>query len=172
MFMSTIKLGAMAEEAERNPRARKLFGEHGLGKNLPDIGEIEAGVESHRPYLSDLSWALFKSYAMLLGSAVIKVKFLERGEDPTPFFNFEGTKAILREALPDCADYIDAHGEAAHPKLAELLRERLLTELRRTLEGKEESEASVKQAGHILELAKEEQARRMEKRVDDVGTQE
>jgi hypothetical protein len=68
-------------------------------------------------------------------------------------FDLEKIKEVLKAALPDKSQFIESRQPSAFHDLLDELEEKLLTELRNMLDGRELDEAALVQAKHIVDAS-------------------
>lgn len=151
VHMSVIKFDAASARIETDPKLRKLF--EMTSKIGPENFDVSATADSTRPYLSDLSWALFSAYRMIFHVAYMKMNLLKLGIDGRQFMKPDAINELLTKALPDHKDYIEKHGHTVHHLLVDPLRDRILAEIRKTIEGKRQDGENVQRAAEIVKLA-------------------
>ena len=160
-LMTSIKFDAAAAASARNPKARELFETLSKIGGDPDekikkLGEVPA--KAQQPFVSPMAWAYFSAYQSIILYAYMRLRILGIGmEKPSEYFKEEPIRDLLKETLPDYADYIDQYGASAYHYLLPELEKRLLAELQKMLTGVEQDAAGVAHAARIMALA--EQAR-------------
>ncbi len=147
-LMATIKFDAAAKEAAKNPQLRKIFETIGESIDPKKIGSSDASKA--RPFVSQISWALFSAYQAIVWLAVTQLQMLKAGLDMPHVINSDVISKIIQVALPHHTDYIQKYGASAYHYLLDELESRLLEELQNILQGAESDKASVKQAAEIL----------------------
>lgn len=158
MVMSIIKFEDVPKHLTADPKAMSQMQAMLRGANVEFTG-LGAKAHSARPYISDLAWALFSAYQVLFGWAAFQAKVFVLGGMPLEsYLKDEGVAEMLTKAMPDMADYIKTNWMAAQIHLPEVLRQRILTELRGALDGKEQDAASVERAAAIQKAVIESQA--------------
>lgn len=127
-----------------------------------NIEGVGASASSARPYVSDFAWALYIAYFSVFAYAVMVAKVFKPRQAKKAKLPLQALDNILTKALPDMADYIKSSGVVGHYHLTDVLRTRLLAELRSTLGGKEQDAESIARAaavGNALSELREEQAK-------------
>lgn len=150
-FMASIKFYAAADEVTKDPSIRKFFEQMSNISVKDDLTLPSA--QAARPYLTDLAWALYSAYLAILTLAHLKIQSLRNGIDARPYIKFKAADDQLKAVLPEYASFIDEHSDASHSHLADTLRDRILHELRRTLNGEIEDQNTVRSAAAILDVA-------------------
>jgi hypothetical protein len=110
-------------------------------------------AESARPFVSPMAWALFTAYNSIVLQAVLQFNALKNGDDPMKFVNTARTLELVKTALPEFAELLEEHREAAYPELLPDIEERLLSELRATAGGREWDQQNVERAKKVAHLA-------------------
>lgn len=150
-FMSILKVQPLAEEIKRNPDAKIFL------KNLDlDLKKAKGSFEmAHmaRPYVSEMSWAYYNAYSSIVTNAVAMAHILNAGQDPTKFMDQEKIKALITAAIPYASDYIDKFGAQAAYNFLGQIKDQLLIELRKTMDGIEEDLQSLQRAKQIIKAA-------------------
>jgi hypothetical protein len=150
--MSIVKFEEVSKSIESEPKLQQFF--QTIGANLkPDALAIGRGANAARPYLSDLSWALFEAYQGVFIGAAVKLLALKQGIDAREFINVAATNDMLKKALPEQSAHIEKFGDLTHPDMLSLLRARILAEIRSTIEGKVQDADSIARAHEILKLS-------------------
>jgi len=75
-------------------------------------------------------------------------------EEPEKLLNTEHIRGILKATLPHRTKFIDEHDAGAYYPLVEEIEDKLLSELRKILEGKEADQSSIQQTKEILSAIK------------------
>lgn len=146
--MAMVKFETAAKITEKNPQLRKIF--ETVGGNL-DLKQFK-GANAARPFVSDMSWAIFSAYQAILLFAVMQVQFLVIGvgEDMTDAVNADAVSKVVQAVLPHQTEYLNKYGSAGFHYLLDELESRLLKELQNMLKGEEADKASIEQAAVIL----------------------
>jgi len=150
-MMSAIKFAAMAEEAERNPEARRLFEPMSAAEDLKKIDLSEAAAA--RPYVSPMAWALFSAYQAILVHAVMQIEILKLGM-PAKFVDTDVVRQLVAIALPELSENVDTLSDTGFHFVLETLENHLLSELQAPMTGEQSNDATVAQAQKILERTK------------------
>ena len=152
IMMQSINFENSSKLVAGDAKAKAFF--EGLAGTLPDDWNLlGSSAASARPYISDLAWALYTAYQSILATAGVKLKLLASGIDGRSFFDFAAEKKLLVAALPDWKDYIEKNGVLSHQAFLDVLRDRLVGELRNTIDGKAQDSSSIIRAAEILKLA-------------------
>ena len=148
--MATIKFEAVAKVAANDPKVRETFAMLGEGFNIKSINTKEASVA--RPFISPLAWALFSAYQAVIIHAVFRMRALEKGIDED-YIDVEAITKLVKVALPHQESNIEKYGPAVLHYLLDELERKILSELRRILNGEDSDEESMEKAARILKEA-------------------
>lgn len=149
VWMAVIKFDAAAKEAAKNPQFRQIFEAVGSGLDLKKLGST--GASKIRPFVSEISWAIFSAYQAILLFAVTRLHMLKSGLDVPDVLDTSAITKLIQAALPHRAAYLEKYGVAGYHYLADELELTLLKELQNILKGQESDKASVEQAAAILQ---------------------
>lgn len=150
MMIGLLKYDACAQEAAKSQKFRDFL------KSLPgDMSMLEIGeAMKARPHISEMAWALFSAYMSVIGVHLTKLQILRTGlESPPDLVDSERVVQLVKVALPHRTDYLSKYGDSSLHLLLSELRESLLTEIRRMIDGKETDEATVQRAAAITKAA-------------------
>lgn len=151
VWMSGINYEAAAKEAARNPKAREVFAPFSQSMDqFKDAGALSAKA---RPHISEIAWALFYAYQVIVMTAVVKTQALKVGLDMPNLWNTDAVKKLIKTALPHQGEFIDKYGMEGSHYLLDEIESRLLTELRRMLQGIESDKVALDQAAAIVKQA-------------------
>jgi len=143
------RVGAMTR-AQKCPDLRRLLASS-LSARVD--AQLAAEVESERPFVSDLAWALFGAYRLTLSLAVARAYLLERDMNFSEVFDKSGILQTIKVALPHRVSFLDKHGVDGAFRLIGELERKLLDELRSSLLGQASSEEVIAQAAAIMNAA-------------------
>lgn len=164
--MSVVRWPEAAEGAHDDPRAREMFA--AVSANLPDqFPNHEA--HASRLYISPLAWALFNAYQATLAYAYVQMVILRTGVGPKYSDKLDSFARMLIVALPDWEERITELGQAVLFDVASELEDRLLRELQRNLEGRDDDQAEIERAAKIIKLASQAEISSLNSRVTDSG---
>lgn len=151
-FMAVINFDEAAKEAPRDPKVRQFF--ETIARNqVPDITTFKNSARDEQPFVSQLAWAYFSAYQMIVLSAYMRAKVLELGLDnPGKLLNNENLKNILKAALPHQSEFIDQYDPLAYHYLLDELEKSLLAELQKMLRGEDQDEAGLAHAARIMNM--------------------
>lgn len=147
-WMATIKFEAATKEAAKNPQLRQIFEAMGGGNYIKKFGDINASKV--RPFISEMSWAIFSAYEAITLFAVTQLQMLKSGLDMPKVLDTKAVSNIVKAALPYYSEYIDKYGASGYHYLLDTLEAQLLSELRKILKGEESDKSTLKQAAVIL----------------------
>lgn len=151
--MKVFKIEEVEKVAPSDPRVRKAF--QLIGSWAPALPTSPSPAMNERPFVSPLAWAYYSAYSSVVSGAYFQVKAFESGlANMSEIFNHQHIKDLLKAALPHQASLIDQHGSTAGYFLLDELEERLLTELRKMLEGNDLDKADLVQSAEIMKMVK------------------
>lgn len=150
-LMASIKFEAATKEAAKNPQFRKAFEVMGGEFNLKTLTSTNAS--KMRPFVSEMSWAIFSAYQAILLFAVTKLKMITAGLDAPEIINTSGITKLVQAVLPHHSAYLEKYGASGFHYLIDELESSLLKELQNILKGEESDKESVKRAAAILQEA-------------------
>lgn len=153
-FAETLNTTAMLEAAESNPSdKRKLqhLAETLLkSANADDPGQYDSSADMERPFLPEITWALFLAYRQLLLQPLAFLHLIKAGASGKLLADPSRMADVLKKSLPQYATFIDEHGPAGYPFLLDELEQALLTSLRQALDQSDADEGAVQQAARII----------------------
>jgi hypothetical protein len=149
--MSIIKYDAVAKGISKDPNLRQL-----IEAILPTTDGFPKNIAmNEQPFVSQLAWAYFFAYIVLIRVAYLQAEALRAGiEEPLKLLDLEKLKDVLKAALPHKSQLIATGQLAAFHDLLNELEDKLLVELKKMLEGRDLDEAAVVQAKHIVDASK------------------
>lgn len=147
-LLATFKFKETAQVASKNPQIRQFFETFGNSIDLKNIGSNEAAKV--RPFVSQMTWALYSAYQTIVLFAVVKLQMLRSGLDLSDALDTASVSNLVKIVLPHQLEYIQKYGDNAHHYLLDELELRLLEELQKMLQGAESDKATVEQAAAIL----------------------
>ena len=151
-MMATIKFDAASKDAAKNPQFRQIFEVMGGAIDLNKIGG--ANASQMRPFVSEMSWAIFSAYQAIIMFAILQLQMLKVGLDAPNVLNTETVSKLVKAVLPHQTKYIEKYGVSGCHYLLDELEVLLLNELRSMLKGEESDKASLEQAAVILKESK------------------
>jgi hypothetical protein len=118
----------------------------------PEIKNIKNVAKDERLFLPDTAWAFFEAYKAVLFGNLVRYSVLKMGiDDATRFLKEDGTRAILKAALPHQTSFIDENEPETYHYLLDEIETRLLAELRKVIEGQTADHAPTARAKTILD---------------------
>ena len=136
----------------KNPKLRQI-----IESVLPSTGDHSdeiAKTMKEQPFVSQLAWAYFFAYIVIIRFACVRAEALRAGiEELERYLNYEKLKEVLKAALPHKSQFIEASQPEAFHDLLDDLEERLLAELKNLLEGRDLDEAAIVQAKYIVDAS-------------------
>ena len=114
--------------------------------------EMRAG-DKERPFVGALTWAVFSAYKSALMIPVVQLGVVRAGAGPNTIVDDETLIAPIRAAMPEWKDYLDKFGTSGLYAVVDAMEEKLLTEIRRDLEGAEADSSAVARAAEIVKAA-------------------
>jgi hypothetical protein len=147
--MARIKFDEAAKRAPQNANLREFFtviADPSLVNNF----DKEKTAMREQPFLSPLAWAYFSAYQSIVTSAYMEGRMLAEGvEDAGKLLKRHHAKDLLKATLPHQSDFIEKHDPSEYYFLLDELRDCLLAELRKMLEGQDVDRAAIDQAKQI-----------------------
>lgn len=147
-MMASIKFEAAAKEAAKDSRVRQVF--ETIGGELDFKKFSNTNAAKARPFVSEMSWAIFFAYYTILIFAVTQLQMLKAGIDAPDILKTSAVTKLVQAVLPHHSAYLEKYGASGCHYLLDELESRLLKELQNILMGGESDKASVEQAAVIL----------------------
>jgi hypothetical protein len=154
--MARINFDAAGRRTPYEPNLRKLF-EMFSNRELfeKQFGNQQKAAFEEQPFLSPLAWAYFSAYQSVVLAAVLKARLLAEGvEEPGKLLKEDSMRDVMKAALPHQSKFIDENNPSSYHFLLEELKDRLLTELKKMLEGTDVDKAAIAQAKEITDAVK------------------
>lgn len=149
MMLSMMKIEAMTNAAGKNNQLRSFLESIAGDDILAKLGD--AAADRERPFLSELSWALYSAYSSIIGYGIGQVKLMSIGIDKvSEAFDTDKVRGVLKSALPDRAEFIDQHGLAAAFHLLDELENKLLKQLKSDLDAPTSDNENVAKSAEIM----------------------
>jgi len=128
-----------------------------LGSATPDLKDLKKNVaRDEQPFLPDLAWAYFAAYRSILYGTYMRYAALKnKMRDTEKYLTSDGTRKILKAALPHQSKFIDENEPETYHYLLEEIEGYLLNELRKILEGRDADQAAAQQAKEIMKAVNE-----------------
>src|SRR3990172_12640744 len=93
-MMATIKFDAASKDAAKNPQFRQIFEVMGGAIDLNKIGG--ANASQMRPFVSEMSWAIFSAYQAIIMFAILQLQMLKVGLDAPNVLNTETVSKLVK----------------------------------------------------------------------------
>ena len=149
MMLSMMKIEAMTNAAGKNNQLRSFLESIAGDDILAKLGD--AAADRERPFLSELSWALYSAYSSIIGYGIGQVKLMSIGIDKvSEAFDTDKVRGVLKSALADRAEFIDQHGLAAAFHLLDELENKLLKQLKSDLDAPTSDNENVAKSAEIM----------------------
>ncbi|MBY3472086.1 hypothetical protein HFN78_14280 [Rhizobium laguerreae] len=154
-ILGALPFDDVAEHTKKDAKAREMFNSFGDTAKAVEVFNHQA--HAAEPYLSPLAIGLMKAYSMGVAFCQIQIAILRTGigKDAISASSTETILKALSAALPDWSTYIQKHGAAVVHHVLDEIEKRILAELQRILDGKEDDEAEVASAARMIELARD-----------------
>lgn len=151
-LMQTVHFERSLEAASQDQKVRQFFST--VGQSYTPDKLIKTEAHKARPFISEIAWALFSGYESILLYSVTQLYMLKLGVNHPNFLKTDQVPNLVKVALPAYAEYIDKQGVSGCYYLLDKLEAELLNELQRMMRGEESNQATIEQAGKILEATK------------------
>lgn len=147
-MMAIMNVKEVAKEVG-DPRMQQVLSMIGAG--TPDMRDVKNIARDERPFLPDLAWAYFTAYSTILYGNLVVYQMLKTGvKDFEKYIKRDGSKEILKAALPHQSKWIDDNQPETYHYLLDELENNLLLELKKILDGVEVDAAEITKARKIL----------------------
>ncbi|MBT3029307.1 MAG: hypothetical protein KME48_19280 [Candidatus Thiodiazotropha sp. (ex Ctena orbiculata)] len=147
--LGAYKFDTMMKAFTENPHLKEVIDVIGDDFDRNCLNGIDA--EKSRPFISDLAWAYYSAYNLILRNYHVKYLMLQKGIDKTEIIENPNIIKVLVAALPHREEAIQTHGHEIFHTYLEELETLLLNELKSILQGSRASEESIKHAAKILQ---------------------
>ena len=104
-----------------------------------------------RLYVNDAAWAFYHAYSMILLSGAVRMMALGSGLSHSTHFDKTILKEAILEALPHQKSTFEKFPNVGSSLFLEELRQALVTELRKSINGEQSSEKEMEMARAILD---------------------
>jgi len=152
-MMARVNFDVAAKEAPEKDNVRRFF--EVIGKPANNLANIKNPALNEEPFVSPLAWAYLSAYQTIIIMACARAKALELGvDDASSLFQKQNMQKLLKEALPHQTEFIEKYDFEAYHFLLDELKGKLLDELRKVLEGKEDDTNSITRAAEIMAMVK------------------
>jgi len=148
-LMAGVQFDKALELAAQHQNVRDFFGT--LGASFDPLKFTTADAQKARPFVSEISWALFAAYHAIIGHAVVQLQMLKLGLKSADLLDTKIVTKLVTAALPQHTAYLEKYGPNGYYYMIEPLEAELLQELRRMMRGEESDKATVEQAKRIME---------------------
>lgn len=149
--LAVVKIDDLADEIRRNPRAKEILEPFDI--DMDRVGASTKAAHAARPYVTDLAWAYFVAYSVILSIAATTARLLKTGFYKPEYFDHKKLKELVVAALPHSKDYLEKFGMNASYNLLEQITDLLVDEFRKMMDGAENDLDGVRRARTILEAA-------------------
>jgi hypothetical protein len=149
--MRSINLAHAAKRTPQEPKLRHFFDV--IAKpSLVDSFDKDHPAIHEQPFLTPLAWAYYSAYQSILMGAYTTARVLAEGvEEPEKLLRRDNAKGLLKAILPHQSEWIDSNDPSAYDYLLDEIKDLLLLELRKALEGQDAEREAVEQAKRIAE---------------------
>jgi hypothetical protein len=166
--MARINFDEAAKRAPRRPELRNFFNLIAPTSHL-DPFKTEKKAIHEQPFLSPLAWAYYSAYQSILMGAYLEARMLAEGvEDAGKLLKRDHAKELLKAALPHQREFIETNDPSAYNFLLDELKDCLLAELKRMLDGKEADRDAIDHAKQIASAVKRIETDRAEQNIATV----
>ncbi|MEW8603106.1 MAG: hypothetical protein AB2594_00140 [Candidatus Thiodiazotropha sp.] len=148
--LGAYKFDTMMKAVTENPHLKEVIDVIGDDFDRNCLNGIDA--EKARPFISDLAWAYYSAYNLILRNYYVKYLMIQKSLDKTEIIENPIVIKVLVVALPHREEAIQKHGHEIFHTYLEELETLLLNELKSLLLGDKASEESIKQANLILKV--------------------
>jgi hypothetical protein len=167
-YMVHIDFEHASKRTPHEPNLRKFF-DIIANKNLVTTLDKEQPAIHEQPFLSPLAWAYYSAYSAIVIGAYMQARLLAEGvEEPSKLLKKEPLRELLKVALPDQAEFIEGQDPAFFHFLLDELKDRLLAELKKMLDGEDSDAAAFVQARRITEKVREVEAQIADDKMESV----
>jgi len=154
--ISIYNMGEVSARIEKEPRLVELFTlmSPNHQKLMDDL--TLAIALSARPYVSELTWALFSAYQSVIVFCASLISLLQRGIPPMKFVDLSKMSTIIRNALGDqWGSWVDVSSFSGYSQVLEELENRLFEALRSDAEGHASDARTMERAAEITKATRE-----------------
>jgi hypothetical protein len=167
-MMVGIDFDEAAKRAPDAPNLRQFF--NMIAKpSLVDSFDKEHPAIHEQPFLSPLAWGYYSAYSAIVMGAYSTARILAEGvEDAGKLMIRDHAKGLLKTVLPHQSDWIEKNDPSLYYYLLDEIKDLLLAELKRTLEGHEADQGELEQGKRIAEQLRKIDSDQAEKHVAKV----
>jgi hypothetical protein len=157
-MMRSINFEEAAKRVPQQANLRQVF--NVIAKpSLVDSFDKEHPASHDQPFLSPLAWAYYSAYSAIVLSAYTTARVLAEGvEDAGKLLIRDSAKELLKTILPHQSDWIESNDPCAYDYLLDEIKDLLLSELKRILEGHEADKGEIEQSKRIAEQLRKMQS--------------
>jgi hypothetical protein len=120
------------------------------------IDRVHTAPSAFECVVPEIAWAYFSAFTPVLIFNLVRLKVLKVDiENPQRILKAETVRSILKAALPHQAQFIDGQDAGAYYYLLDEIEGKLLSELRKILDGKDADQAATQRAKEIMSAIKE-----------------
>ncbi len=150
MMLSMLRVDTVSREISRNLQMQKFFQTIVPDEMLKSVGEIRA--EEERPFVSELTWALFSAYNTIIITGLTYMKILSIGlEDSEKLIKNDKINELVKAVLPHRSDWLDKHGPSSAYHLLEEIRNKLLQQIKSDLDSPEIDKENALRSASIMQ---------------------
>lgn len=153
MFVSLIRSNTIMDQLKAGDAEAVAMAEEMLKAAPRDMNGVGDRANLARPHVSDLAWALYIAYVSLFAWSVSVARMFKPSDAKRRNIPAHSLEEVLIKALPDMKEYIKGTGAVGYYHVADTLRERIVTELKVSLAGREQDSESVARAADIIQAA-------------------
>lgn len=156
--MANINFDEAAKRTPNEPNLRKFFDMIAKTSTVDKLDKDHPAIHE-QPFVSSLAWAYYSAYSAIVMGAFATARVLAEGlDDAGKLLIRDSSKGLLKTILPHQSEWIESNDPSAYYFLLDEIKDLLLSELKRTLEGHEVDQGEIEQGKRIAE-----QLRKMEK---------
>lgn len=154
--ISVYNMSEVSARIENDPKLVQLFTLTSPNhQKLMDDLKLAIAL-SARPYVSELTWALFSAYQSVIVFCASLISLLQQGIAPMKFVDLSKMSTIIRGALGDeWGSCVGASGFSGYPQVLEELETRLFEALRSDAEGHASDAKTMEWAAKITKATSE-----------------
>lgn len=145
-----------ALQMDKQPQLKQVF--EMMNKNF-DVKCLSTSVANKaRPFITDLVWAYYSAYIVILSYYHVKAVLLEKGLGKEELINENKVHEVLIRAFPDDASDIVDYGFGDFHQFLDKLENLLLSEIKNIMLGVKANEDSINQALQIIKAVEDLEA--------------
>lgn len=104
-----------------------------------------------RLYVNETAWAFYHAYSMILLSYALRMMAVESGFSSSKYFDYKALRKAILEALPHQRPTFEKFPNVRISLFLDELRQALIVELRKSIQGETSTEKEVERARAILD---------------------